>query len=57
MDVHRALSRAFANFYRKKETRFYRLPSLRWHYPDQVNGFVLSRALLKERQHPMAWNF
>jgi hypothetical protein len=33
------------------------MPSLRWHYPDQVNGFVLSRTLLVEGQHPMARTF
>jgi hypothetical protein len=28
------------------------MPSLRWHYPDQVNGYDLSRALVEEGSTP-----
>jgi hypothetical protein len=43
-----ALSRASSQiFIARKRRGVTRLPSLRWHYPDQVNGFDLSRALFE----------
>jgi hypothetical protein len=45
MDVHRASPGLSPIFIARKRRGFSRLPSLRWHYPDQVNGFDLSRAL------------
>jgi hypothetical protein len=32
--------------------RFRRMPSLRWHYPDQVYGYDLSRVLFGDRSTP-----